>query len=285
MKSRINWDEFQTDPLHILRVLFVILIAAVFFTAISMLNLLTLGPYDASLLTYLGAPFILAGRIRAGEAISNFAGEQPVRAWTSETTIILATLLLTYIVGPTLLAWGFRARVRWRAAGPERGSPMPILLALALGGFLVFTAVRSIVGGPVAVVTYERMKVDDEANARRNALMDELSLIAGRAQILYYLPEEYGGGWKSVNGQVLLTIDKLRPSRDLLRKTLVGELPDPGNSFVMEFVGCDSLVIWGVGAEPGTVANEKFHNKDGRTGMMQTRVEVSPAQKRFEWEN
>ncbi len=255
MKKRIDLRPFLTDPLHGARILlYIVLVIAV---AVPVQHAIMVrssaGWWYATVNTILPPlhpPLVAAGE-EVLDAVHRYQGIGDHGVWRAGVTSALTSLILGYLVGPSLFVWGLRARMRARqlSAGPLRTTV--IALALAFGGASVVALV------PTALMAYEFQRSHDalvDASTRSEAcsrMSDELFTMANRAQVAYFVPEGSGqsaGSWVSNDGsgRPLLSITRLIPpgTKAVMadaRHAVVGNV-----SFELVIEGPDSLTIRGI---------------------------------------
>ena len=219
--------------------------------------------------------YIDAGGIRISEGISAFSGKLVRGIWKPEHTLVLVSMVLSYIVGPALLLWGLKARkarIDGKTAKPRTFS---ILAATATGGYIVvFALALPLVSSVESWQSWQRMKSDSYVNAIRDGATASVSILGFQAEQLRLMPEAKGGGpW--MNGPGGITIADL----DTVLPRLERGLWEPGSKgsmkFFLEIVSPDSLTIWGVADVQ--IAGSAFRNKDGAAGRVQVRSGVTPA--------
>jgi hypothetical protein len=219
--------------------------------------------------------YIDAGGVRVGEGILAFSGKLVRGIWRSEHVLIIVSMVLSYLVGPSLFIWGMKARKLWLTEDPARRSAFPILAATALGGYIVFFALLIPVEASFGSWSiWQTMKSDMYVNAARDGAVSSVSVLGFQAQQLRLLPQAKGGGpWmKGPGGITIAEIDTVLPR---LERGLWETGVRPTMKYVLEVESPDSLTIWGMANIRGGLHGSTFINKDSTTGNVQVRVGVT----------
>jgi hypothetical protein len=291
MKFKIDLSKVAADPLHPFRIIITI---ALFSAAVLSLALLAAGMYTmekailqhydgqrdlwnefTTLAVRTSQPQVIAAEIRAREGINRFHGIQEQRRWRGELTALLALLAFIFLIGPSLLVWGIRARARWyRAQHPRRGT-VRIAAALAVGGFVVLSQAATII---MAVQSQGRLNTMVEnaiASAERDAMEVEAIQMARKAQVLYFLSPKDGGcglSWLAPDGsgRPAITISNIRQAGIPISKIMEPFYPQKPKSYVVEVYRSDSLSIRGTGNATGLIDDR------GTLDNVQVRIDVTP---------
>jgi hypothetical protein len=150
----------------------------------------------------LAQPAILAGGKELVEGMKHFTGHSGRGVWDRDVTMILLSLIATFLVGPACLAWGFRARARYREQPNGGPGPVRIALAVAVGGVSLCTITISPVLTFVSCSSYQSMVRDSRRNEGMDVMTVGLYRIAQKAQTSYFLPASEGGcagSWRGAN--------------------------------------------------------------------------------------
>ncbi|HLF19846.1 MAG TPA: hypothetical protein VI704_03560 [Bacteroidota bacterium] len=149
-------------------------------------------------------PWVVAAGYTIGDGLSMFSGKVPVPMPMSGRIIVMISLLVTFVVGPTLFFFGWRHR---RLQG-EAGRTTPILslwtLLFILGGMLTFSA--TIPAIPVAIMQRSVSYNLREAQAvqhNKDFIINDLNMIAWNARQYRILPKVMSGGDGSFVGYSL----------------------------------------------------------------------------------
>ncbi len=281
MPLKIDFEKMADDPLHWLRIgLYIAIVAAVLIPLAHLI--VSLAGWNATGwggLT-IGYPAIVVGGIRVAEGIARFKGEMRAIAWQSQYTWVILSLCISGLILPALFLWGVRARARWRLNPGGRGLLAMITVALTIGGMALVNLLSAVPLSITAWRVMEKMRDDNTLSAENDLLVDEVSLMATKARVHYFLPASRGGGgggWMSRDNSQTPTItlaDIELPSTAPQTIWDRGAYHGP-HSFVLEVVNPDSLVIWGVGSGP-SLSGADLPNKDGRRGRLQVHIGVVP---------
>lgn len=281
MKFRIDGQAFKTDPLHAGRLAICIVVfgALVYFVDAIRAEFMPPFPFQLSYSVLPPPHFYLAG-LKVTEGIDRFGGDIGDPSWKWSYLKILVVLLFSFIVAPTLLVWGLRARAEWRQKRETRGSPIFIAAALTVGGyyFLLLSFV-ALVAMPTQLWVMETQRKESRLAAQRDAIAVDLQLMAFKARTFYHLPVPDGGGggrWMNIPGRrsSTLTLEDIAHPEPVLARIYAPLFPQQPAHFVLEVFAGDSLAIWGVGHEE--VADKSFPNKDSRRGKIQVCLGVGP---------
>ena len=191
MRSRIDLRPFLTDPLHPVRVLLYIICATVLLEPVQSLIIHKAGwagSYRPLFTVFPPTqPADLAGGIEVLDGVLQFNGQSVRGIWTGQVTMALGAIVVLYLIGPTLLVWGIRARARYRQNIPVRGGATAIAFALALGG----VSLLSVLPAPVYAVINARTKTimmrDNRSCDNVDLMSVDLYMMARKAQVLYFL--------------------------------------------------------------------------------------------------
>lgn len=258
MKFRINFRPVLTDPLHGVRIVLYILLLTVVFLSLQRVLLKGAGwaqSFDgANPLSVLAQPALLAGGIEVQEGILHFNGKSGRGVWNGQITFVLMLIILTYVLGPALFAWGLHARARWHRNLSGNVGATRIAFALALGGLSLMSIIPAAMYAVISNATYKTMVHDCQVSAKQDNMSVELFQMGRRAQVIYFLPAEMGGGnqsWLARDGSGNPVIDI---SRIQIPTQSADDNPDlygagNGNRYSLRVERADSLTIRGVSVE------------------------------------
>jgi len=229
--------------------------------------------------------YIAAGGIRVSEGIAAFSGNSPAGSWVSAHTAVCISMVISYILGPSLLLWGLKARHQWVINKLAKPSSLSILIATAAGGYIVAGALLLPVGaGMESWNRWQTMKADSRANALRDGAISSVSALGFQAQQLRWMAGSKGGGpWSEAPGGITVAdLEKILPSmeRGIWQPGARGSM-----KYSLEIASRDSLTIWGIADLQGMNSDRTFRNKDGTTGNAQVRAGVTPARVTIALEN
>jgi len=222
-------------------------------------------------------PHMNAGAIRVAEGITAFSGKPLTGAWTIGETLVVISMIISCVAGPSLLLWGMKARRRWPQEKPARPRPFAILGATVIGGYIVAYALALPVMTSVESWSlWQRMKSDTFTNGVRDGAVASVSELGFQAQLLRLTPGAKGGGpWLNKPGGI--TLEDLEPALTPLDRGLWPRGERAPVRYLLEVNSPDSLTIWGVAQVGGLNAAGAFTNKDGTKGNIQVRTGVTPA--------
>jgi hypothetical protein len=220
--------------------------------------------------------YVDAGGIRVSEGISAFNGTLVRGTWRPEHALVIVSMILSYIVGPSLFLWGLVSRKKWISKKPATPSKLRILGATALGGYIIFFALLMPVEGSLGSWTaWQRMKADSYANGVRDGAIASISTLGFQAQQLRLMPEARGGGpW--VQGEGAITIADLDTVLPRIDRGLWSRDDRAPMKYLLEVHSPDSLTIWGVANAHGGARGTTFLNIDGTSGNIQVHAGVTP---------
>lgn len=140
-------------------------------------------------------PWIVAGGQTISMGLSEFSGKELEPPSTSQRYGMLISILLAYIIGPTLFFLGWRRLRLEREANPNvrglRVSQIPFLL----GAIMTVT-----VAAPIVPIALLQLKVSAELRSaqaiqrNRDYIINELNQICKEAFQYKILPKQFGGG-------------------------------------------------------------------------------------------
>lgn len=207
MKSRIDLRRVLADPLHWSRIVLYVVIATVVIGALQhYVNRRSSqrGLYEVlNNVIPMADPAVLAGGIEMVEASRAFAGYGSRGEWRGEITGVMMSMVFLYLIGPSLLAWGVRARMRRRRGEPSSAPVAAIALAIAIGCWSVLMLVP---GFSHAYATFGESAQETAraaAGEEESALWTEMMLMVNRAQVAYFTagdPWEVGNSWQMSDG-------------------------------------------------------------------------------------
>jgi len=221
--------------------------------------------------------YIDAGGIRLSEGILAFNGKLVRGIWGPEHTLVIVSMVLSYVAGPALFLWGMKARKKWLTDKSSAPSKLRILGATAFGGYIIFFSLLVPIEASVeSWRIWEQMKADSYANAARDGAIASVSTLGFQAQQLRLMPEAKGGGpWVSGNGGISVAdLDTVLPR--LERGLWSADVTVP-TRYVLEVQSPDSLTIWGVAVARGGIGGGNFRNIDGTIGNVQVHAGVTPS--------
>lgn len=254
MKSKIDLRPLIADPLHWVRILLYVLIAMVAFTSVrlSISRHSSQGGWYAALndVVPIADPALLAGWIEVEEAVHAFAGYGSRGVWRGTITGVMTSMVLLYLVGPTLLVWGIRARARWRLREPGTPHAGVIAAALVFGLCSVMMLLPGFFSAYAAIEDHEEDLVQQAVAAEECTLLTELTLMARKAQVAYFVagePWQLAGSWQLSDGSkqpALSIVQLIEPGVDAeitdSRHAVIG-----GRSYELVVERADSLTLRG----------------------------------------
>jgi hypothetical protein len=191
MKFKIDFRPILKDPLHGFRIVFYVIAAAVILVPLqrALLHGAGWGEPIGQVFSLLppAQPPILAGGIEVQEGLLGFNGQSARGIWTGQVTTVLAAVIVSYLICPTLLVWGIRARTRYRNKMPVRGGATSVVLALTFGGFSLLTILPAPVNAILSGRTYAMMNRDCRSSEILDAVSVDLYMMARRAQVNFFL--------------------------------------------------------------------------------------------------
>lgn len=144
-------------------------------------------------------PWIIAAGITIHEGSQEFQGKGGATSYQTEEFMMLVDLLLLFVVGPTLLLFGWRASQKHK--DEEQRLLRPSNIAFVLGGILLVPIVFPAVPGAVTrSLVYRSMKSAQAISEEKDRMMYEMTLIAFDARQFRARPYAMGGGGGSYFG-------------------------------------------------------------------------------------
>lgn len=147
-------------------------------------------------------PWIEATQITLLNGLDVFSGVPLSPATDAQRLTMLVGLLLSLVVGPTLLLLGLR--VSRQKSEIARARSYGLMLSLMLGGILAYAvAIPSI---PVALLQWRvsnSMREAQEQGEQRDQMIGSVGRITRNARAFRLLPVSFGGGGGSFNGYAL----------------------------------------------------------------------------------
>lgn len=254
MKKKIDLRAVFTDPLHagMIAVYIVVVMMIVIPVQHAIMVRSSAGWWYATLNTIMPPllPPEVAVSAEIEEAVHRIQGWDHHGAWRSVVTSMMSTMVISYLVGPSLFVWGLRARARARehAAGWVRTTA--IAVALAFGGGSVIALLPSVLNAYQFHRAHEETVSNVAKGKAGDRLSDELFMMANRAQVAYFVPEnpgEQAGSWQCTDGSArpVLSIARLIPpgteaSMIDARHAVIGDM-----SYELVIETPDSLTIRG----------------------------------------
>ena len=256
MKMRIDLRPFVNDPLHWARlVVYVVLVT--WGASVVRDHLFTTPPYGKWLtlrnhvLLLAAPPPVLAAGIGVEEVMAEFTGHSTRGVWRESVSAVMISLVGAYLVGPALLVWGLRARTRFRTAELKLPRAWMIVGAITLGGTSVAFLMPALFDAYMSQKLHERM-VEDNVSADMNMrLSSELTLMAYKAQVAYFVagePWDLPASWQLSDGSrrpALSIVQLLEPGVDALVPDSRHAVID-GRVYEVTVVRADSLTITGL---------------------------------------
>jgi len=161
-------------------------------------------------------PWLIASVQTFSSALSEFSGRAPEPVTYTARLLALASLLLVFVLGPTLFMFGLRERT------VEQPVFRTLNLKLIVGGAITFSAIGVIV--PTAIFqhdSFERLKEAQARQSNRDQMMIEMNKIVWSVVQYRVLPKSMRGGEGSMTGYSIPP--KLAESRDGKYKATVEE--------------------------------------------------------------
>ena len=147
-------------------------------------------------------PWIEATRITLLNGLDVFSGVPLSPPTDAQRLTMLVGLLLSLVVGPTLLLLGIR--VSRQKSETARAKSYGLMLSLMLGGILAYAV--AIPPIPVALLQWRvsnSLREAQEQGEQRDQMIGSVGRIARKAREFRLLPVSFGGGGGSFNGYTL----------------------------------------------------------------------------------
>jgi hypothetical protein len=292
MTFRINFRRAWKDPLHPAWIILAILELGILIEAFNQFVLHS--PSLRGLIVWAKPPaleffvqdlnralwgsYVVAGGIRVSEGIGAFSGKPITGAWDTGHTMVMISMLLSYIIGPVLLLWGLNARKKWMREKHAKPSPLSILITTTLGGYIVaFALLVPTLSSLISWNSWQRMKADTRVNAIRDGAISSISALGFQAQLLRWMPGTKGGGpWMENPGGI--TVADLQVVLPSMEKSLWQPGARSSMKYCLEITSPDSLTLWGIADVQGMNSGGIFRNRDSSSGNVQVRVGVTSSQ-------
>ena len=146
-------------------------------------------------------PWVIAGGITISDGLTMFSGMTPIPMPISGRLFMLLSVLVPYVIGPTLFFFAWRHR----KLGKEAGHQTPTLglwtLLFVVGGIISFApAIPSV---PIAYIqrsVAHSLRSAQAVQGNRDAIINELNTISWKARQHRILPASLNGGGGSFVG-------------------------------------------------------------------------------------
>lgn len=254
MKLRIDLRTLIADPLHWVRIVLYVLVAMVAFASVRLYinRHSSQGGWCAVLndVVPIADPVVMAGWIEVEEAVHAFAGYGSRGVWRGTITGVMTSMVVLYLIGPTLLVWGIRARARWRPGEPGTPHAGVIAAALVFGICSVTMLLPGFFSAYAAIEGHEEDLVQQAVGAEECTLLTELTLMARKAQVAYFVagePWQLAGSWQMSDGSrqpALSIVQLIEPGVDAeitdSRHAVIG-----GRCYELVVERADSLTLRG----------------------------------------
>lgn len=147
-------------------------------------------------------PWLSATRQTIGSGLSEFSGRVAESASTTDRLLTLLSLIVMYVVGPTLFFFRWRERRLERMESiTSRRTPT---LSLMMGAVaLLYVVVPIIPASIIQPIAFQNLKQSQATQSSRDELINSLNAIAVNARQYRILPKQLGGGEGTYNGYVL----------------------------------------------------------------------------------
>jgi hypothetical protein len=283
MKFKIDIRSVLTDPLHAVRIVLYVIVAAMLFVPLERVFLESAGWSESVGQVFSplppAQPPILAGGIEVQEGVLGFNGHSARGIWTRQVTTALAAIIASYLICPTLLVWGIRARARYRNNVPVWGGATSIALALTFGGFSLLTILPAPVYAIVSGQTYAMMDRDCRSSEMLDAVSLDLYMMARKAQVKFFLSgdgREKRPSWftQGASGKSAIDISSLLPPGKTATSADSVYVSGDGSRFTLRVERADSLTIHVIRDPEGS-----RHDADASEGtptMLQMCAGVTP---------
>ena len=149
-------------------------------------------------------PWVVAGGMTIDHGQQMFSGKIPELPTITTQISCLASILLVFVIFPTLFFFGLRTRAVERASGKELGILRWSTMQLVLGGMV--TLGPAFLSVPIAIIQREVSSSLHKAQAEyqnKEAILYELNAVAMKLYEYRILPKELGGGNGSFAGFTL----------------------------------------------------------------------------------
>lgn len=151
--------------------------------------------------------FIFPWIVAAGQTIGNgmiaFSGAQLEPISTANNLMTLLSLVVVYIIVPTIFFFQWRARRLKKMENPAAPRQMPTISFLTSSLMLLYTIIPML---PVLITQpsrFENLKENEAVQWNRSHMMNDIINIAWSARQYRILPKELGGGEGSYKGYIV----------------------------------------------------------------------------------
>lgn len=146
-------------------------------------------------------PWVYAGGMTISHGLSEFSGKDPQPLTSAQRYSVLASLLIVFVVGPTLFFFGWRQRKMAKESGEPRSRLLAATAMFIVGGILTFTVVvPAIPAGIAQRMVSQSMKKAQAISSNKDDIINELNTVKSRAYQYWILPTSLGGGGGTYEG-------------------------------------------------------------------------------------
>jgi hypothetical protein len=223
-------------------------------------------------------PHIAAGGLIVHQGISEFQTGRPEPIPAATTRKIFLSLLVNYVVAPTVVIFYLlRARRRKEQGMPDEKAGVKnalVTFAFIISSILVaITILTTAAGSYGSSSTFTRMKKENDGSYQRGMLSKQMMNAYVDCMQYYYQTERYGGRKRNI---IVAGAASVRSPEELGMKA-EGEF----GTLVVEPVYSDTVIVLAaVGRKRGYA--ERFRNADGDSGKIQCSLTIRPSSHTYE---
>jgi len=198
--SPAQTSEFSPDAVRILVALTVSTLILVFVFERNVFNLNLYGRYLHSFIF----PWVLAGGQTIGNGLHEFSGETPAVLSLAERLEALLSLMIGFVIGPTLFFFGWQHKRKERASGSADSVLKGSGVIFTIGAILTFLiALPSVPAALMRANAEHQLRNAQAIQSNKDAIINEFDVLANSAFQFRILPHELGGGSGSFVGYVI----------------------------------------------------------------------------------
>ncbi len=154
-------------------------------------------------LLYFVFPWIKAGGLTLANGLSEFSGKSPEPVSTVNYLLTILSLIVMYVVAPTLFFFRWRERRLAKIENPGLSYQLPTVSFIIGSVLLLYVIIPTIPTAIIQPMTFQNLKQAQTLSTNRDRLINGITAIAVNARQYRILPKRLGGGEGTYKGYVL----------------------------------------------------------------------------------
>lgn len=148
-------------------------------------------------------PWIKAAGLTLANGLNEFSGKAPEPVSTANYLLTILSLIVVYVVGPTLFFFRWRERRIAKMENPALVYQSPTVSFIIGSVLLLYVIIPTIPTAIIQPIQFQNLKQAQALQTNRDQLINGINAIAMNARQYRILPKRLGGGEGTYKGYVL----------------------------------------------------------------------------------